>query len=119
MLNVPADILKEIDNKADEYIENVREIPLDKRAERVNHIKKLFGKSREYGDDKVQLAMQTYEMVRPVPNRIQVEMAVALLLLWLHITCDIVRWISTYVDWTPTSPGLKLNSRKRLSVGKA
>jgi len=35
-------------------------------ANRTSHLKKIenaFVKSREYGDDKVQLAMQTYEMV--------------------------------------------------------
>ena len=35
----------------------------EKRNEMLKHIQKLFSKSREYGDDKVQLAMQTYEMV--------------------------------------------------------
>ena len=55
--------MKEIDNKSDDYVANVKSMPGEKRAETVSHIKKLFGKSREYGDDKVQLAMQTYEMV--------------------------------------------------------
>lgn len=39
-------------------------MPTDKRKVQLDAIKKLFIKSREYGDDKVQLAMQTYEMVR-------------------------------------------------------
>jgi len=33
------------------------------RKEHLGKIEKLFSKSKEYGDDKVQLAMQTYEMV--------------------------------------------------------
>ena len=37
---------------------------VDKRKSQLDVIKKLFTKSREFGDDKVQLAMQTYEMVR-------------------------------------------------------
>lgn len=35
--------------------------------ERVEHLKKIqsaYSKCKEYSDDKVQLAMQTYEMVR-------------------------------------------------------
>jgi len=35
----------------------------DVRKEHLEKIEKLFGKSKEFGDDKVQLAMQTYEMV--------------------------------------------------------
>ena len=40
----------------------------DKRKTQLDTIKKLFVKSREYGDDKVQLAMQTYEMVGQLEN---------------------------------------------------
>ena len=35
----------------------------EKRVDRLNKINSAFAKSREFGDDKVQLAMQTYEMV--------------------------------------------------------
>ena len=35
----------------------------EKKTEKMSTINKLFSKSRELGDDKVQLAMQTYEMV--------------------------------------------------------
>jgi len=48
---------------ADEYTKDVYKLPREKRGEMVKKIEKLFEKSREYGDDKVQLAMQTYEMV--------------------------------------------------------
>ena len=48
---------------ADEYTKDVYKMPREKRGEMVKKIEKLFDKSREYGDDKVQLAMQTYEMV--------------------------------------------------------
>ena len=59
-----ADLLQQIDNKADEYVQGVKGMVPEKRNEKLKHIQKLFSKSREYGDDKVQLAMQTYEMVR-------------------------------------------------------
>ena len=58
------DLLRQIDNKVDEYVQGVKGMVSEKRNERLKHIQKLFSKSREYGDDKVQLAMQTYEMVR-------------------------------------------------------
>ena len=35
----------------------------EQRKEHLEKIEKLFSKSKEFGDDKVQLAMQTYEMV--------------------------------------------------------
>ncbi|KAK2167852.1 hypothetical protein LSH36_23g07028 [Paralvinella palmiformis] len=57
------EILKEIDNKADRYMKEVRNYPPAKRSDYISSIQKLFSKSKEYGDDKVQLAMQTYEMV--------------------------------------------------------
>ena len=47
---------------ADQYINEVRGLSPDKRTDHLKSIQKLFNKSREYGDDKVQLAMQTYEM---------------------------------------------------------
>merc|ERR1712080_146562 len=41
----------------------VRELPPCERKEFFTKIESTFQKSKEYGDDKVQLAMQTYEMV--------------------------------------------------------
>ena len=49
---------------ADEYLEKVKTFNPEKKTEQMTNINKYFSKSREYGDDKVQLAMQTYEMVR-------------------------------------------------------
>lgn len=57
------DALREVDRIADNYLANVRGMSPDKKKEHLEKINKLFGKSREFGDDKVQLAMQTYEMV--------------------------------------------------------
>ncbi len=57
------DLLRQVDDKADEYLVGVKAMSPEKRTEHLKHIQKLFSKSREYGDDKVQLAMQTYEMV--------------------------------------------------------
>lgn len=55
--------MKEIDKLADDYLVKVANLVADERRDKVDNIQKLFSKAREYGDDKVQLAMQTYEMV--------------------------------------------------------
>ncbi|XP_053379779.1 inhibitor of growth protein 5-like isoform X2 [Mercenaria mercenaria] len=57
------DLMKEIDDKAEGYLSTVRNMSPEKRSDFLSAIQKLFSKSREFGDDKVQLAMQTYEMV--------------------------------------------------------
>lgn len=48
---------------AAQYLANVRGMNSEKRTEQIGGIQKMFSKSKEFGDDKVQLAMQTYEMV--------------------------------------------------------
>lgn len=45
---------------------NVRSMDAANRTSHLKKIENAFVKSREYGDDKVQLAMQTYEMVSKV-----------------------------------------------------
>jgi len=57
------ELLKEIDMFAEDYLNNVRTMSGETRKEHLEKIEKLFSKSKEFGDDKVQLAMQTYEMV--------------------------------------------------------
>ena len=57
------DLLKEIDNMADKYMEAVRDLTPVKKTEKLKEIEESFAKAKELSDDKVQLAMQTYEMV--------------------------------------------------------
>lgn len=57
------DLLDEIDKLCEEYISKVRDLPPTERKTYFSKIEDAFQKSREYGDDKVQLAVQTYEMV--------------------------------------------------------
>ncbi|KAG1669415.1 Inhibitor of growth protein 5 [Nymphon striatum] len=68
-------IMKEIDGLADEYLKLVASINSDDRKDRVDYVQKLFSKAREYGDDKVQLAMQTYEMVDKHIRRLDSDLA--------------------------------------------
>jgi len=69
------DILKQIDNLADDYLSAVKTLSPEKKTEHLNTIQKLFVKSREYGDDKVQLAMQTYEMVDKHIRKLDADLA--------------------------------------------
>jgi len=57
------ELMRNIDHVADKYLQNVRDMPIDKRREQMDEIQKQFNKAKEYGDDKVQLAIQTYELV--------------------------------------------------------
>jgi Inhibitor of growth proteins N-terminal histone-binding len=55
--------LKEIDVLADDYLKGVRGMDGEHRKEHLNGIQKLFNQSKKFSEEKVQLAMQTYEMV--------------------------------------------------------
>lgn len=54
----------EIDSLAAQYISTVRNLSSEQRVEILQKIQNAYAKCKEYSDDKVQLAMQTYEMVR-------------------------------------------------------
>jgi len=56
-------LLKQIDKMADDYLSKVRGMAGEQRKEQLNNIQKLFNQSKKFGDEKVQLAVQTYEMV--------------------------------------------------------
>lgn len=53
----------EIDKLAEEYIATVKNMASEKRVEHLQKIQNAYNKCKEFSDDKVQLAMQTYEMV--------------------------------------------------------
>lgn len=53
----------EIDSLAAAYIESVKNMVPEERVEHLRKIQSAYSKCKEYSDDKVQLAMQTYEMV--------------------------------------------------------
>lgn len=57
----------EIDKLAEEYISSVRNLASEQRVEHLQKIQSAYSKCKEFSDDKVQLAMQTYEMVS-APN---------------------------------------------------
>ncbi|XP_071841456.1 inhibitor of growth protein 4-like [Apostichopus japonicus] len=68
------DLASEIDGESADYLKNVKNLNPEQRASRLTKINAAFAKSREYGDDKVQLAMQTYEMVDKHIRRLDAEL---------------------------------------------
>ncbi|MGH0115094.1 UNVERIFIED_CONTAM: hypothetical protein FKN15_070614 [Acipenser sinensis] len=58
------DMKGEIDGLATEYTANARTLSSEQKLSLLRQIQESYTKCKEFGDDKVQLAMQTYEMVR-------------------------------------------------------
>lgn len=56
----------DITKLAEEYIANVKNLASEQRVEHLQKIQNAYNKCKEFSDDKVQLAMQTYEMVSQV-----------------------------------------------------
>lgn len=56
-------VMRNIDKMADEYLQNVKLLSAEKKKEKMSDIQTQFNKAKEFGDDKVQLAIQTYELV--------------------------------------------------------
>ncbi|XP_057359313.1 inhibitor of growth protein 5 isoform X6 [Manis pentadactyla] len=65
----------EIDMLAAEYISTVKALSPGQRVEQLRKIQDAYSRCREYSDDKVQLAMQTYEMVDKHIRRLDADLA--------------------------------------------
>lgn len=98
-------LMKEIDSHAEDYLKVVSQTSPEKRKEQMEKIQKLFNKAKEYGDDKVQLAIQTYELVS--------RSASSVILNATFVACN-ARLINTSGVWTQTWPGLKQKLKKNL-----
>lgn len=57
------DLKGQIDSLARDYTANARSLSSEQKLSLLRQIQQSYGKCKEFGDDKVQLAMQTYEMV--------------------------------------------------------
>ncbi|KAL3283632.1 hypothetical protein HHI36_006771 [Cryptolaemus montrouzieri] len=68
-------LMKSIDTQADEYLKNQNSYTAEEKKERLDKIQGLFNKAKEYGDDKVQLAIQTYELVDKHIRRLDNDLA--------------------------------------------
>ena len=58
-----ADTLREIDTCKKAYKEKVAQMNQEEREKQLKKIEDLFQKAKEYTDNKVQIAVQIYEMV--------------------------------------------------------
>lgn len=56
-------LMSGIDDSATYFLYNIKNLSPDKRKTEMEKIQDQFNKAKEYGDDKVQLAIQTYELV--------------------------------------------------------
>ncbi|XP_051010353.1 inhibitor of growth protein 5 isoform X2 [Acomys russatus] len=65
----------EIDILAAEYIATVKTLSSEQRVAHLQKIQSAYSKCKEYSDDKVQLAMQTYEMVDKHIRRLDADLA--------------------------------------------
>lgn len=69
------DLKNQIDMKAKEYTTNARSLTSEQKLALLRDIQQSYGKCKEFGDDKVQLAMQTYEMVDKHIRRLDTDLA--------------------------------------------
>ncbi|XP_067837827.1 inhibitor of growth protein 4 isoform X2 [Heptranchias perlo] len=69
------DLKAEIDKLASEYVTNARTLSSDQKVELVKQIQSAYSKCKTFGDEKVQLAMQTYEMVDKHIRRLDTDLA--------------------------------------------
>ena len=72
------DLLADIDKMCEEYMEKIRGLSPPEKKDYLSKIESAFKKSREYGDDKVQLAIQTYEMVCKIISKLEIDTVVFL-----------------------------------------
>jgi hypothetical protein len=68
-------MLKDIDASSDEYLRKARELSTSQRGSEMEKIQKMFKKAKEHGDDKVSIAIQTYEMVDKHIRRLDSDLA--------------------------------------------
>ena len=68
------ELMKEVESCYNQYLENVSEMKNSDKAQSLSDIRQKFEKSNTYSDDKVQLAMQTYEMVDKHIRRLDTDL---------------------------------------------
>merc|ERR1712002_827994 len=69
------DVMRNIDELADDYLVNVKSLSPEKKTDQLNKIQKMFTRAKEFSDDKVQLAIQTYELVDKHIRRLDSDLA--------------------------------------------
>ncbi|CAG2104226.1 unnamed protein product [Medioppia subpectinata] len=76
VLNVSSnsELVSKINKSSEDYIVSVNELSTEDKCNRFDHIHDMFEKAKVLSDDKVQLAMQTYEMVDKHIRRLDTEL---------------------------------------------
>lgn len=69
------DLLEEIETNSEGYRSKVKKLSREERRKQLCRIQELFQKSKEYSDDKVQIAMQMYEMVDKHIRRLDADLS--------------------------------------------
>uniref|UniRef100_A0A0K2VH69 Inhibitor of growth protein n=2 Tax=Lepeophtheirus salmonis TaxID=72036 RepID=A0A0K2VH69_LEPSM len=68
-------ILDNLDAASDEYLRKVRELSPERRKIEMEKIQHMFKKSKEHGDEKVKIAIKTYELVDKHIRRLDSDLA--------------------------------------------
>uniref|UniRef100_H2Y5Q4 Inhibitor of growth protein n=1 Tax=Ciona savignyi TaxID=51511 RepID=H2Y5Q4_CIOSA len=69
------DLKVEIDDKTESYVGDAKALSPQQRVKKIKEIQERYYKCRGFADDKVQLAMQTYEMVDKHIRRLDSDLA--------------------------------------------
>ncbi len=69
------DTLREVDAASDDYLRKVRELSGQDRKREMEKIQAMFAKAKNFGDDKVAIAIQTYELVDKHIRRLDSDLA--------------------------------------------
>ena len=56
-------LLQNIDEASDEYLRKARDLSTSQKSSEMDKIQKMFKKAKDHGDEKVNIAIATYEMV--------------------------------------------------------
>lgn len=72
-------LMKNIDEKANELLKSItstkENLSDEVKKEKIKAIQELFNKAKTYGDEKVQIAIQTYELVDKHIRRLDSDLA--------------------------------------------
>lgn len=104
-----SDLKSQIDSLAKEYTANARTLSSEQKLSILRQIQQSYSKCKEFGDDKVQLAMQTYEMVNGIfHNYIKKSICNQSLLFLLccswHLIFNLSGWQTHQASWYRPRP---------------
>jgi hypothetical protein len=115
-------LMKSIDEKSTEMMKSTiakENLSEEEKKTKLKHIQELFTKAKEYGDDKVQLAIQTYELVDKVRALLSCKMLFVIYLSYLQhirrLDSDLARFEGEIQDKT----AINARGKSEEAVGKS